>query len=188
MPALETRRLRLRRFEERDVDAALLWANDDRVFRYAFSEPPRNLKEAGDFLRFCFQEYENKGIGPWLIQLRDTDEQIGNCWFKSIDAANSRIEINYFLGSRHWGRGLATEAVLAMLRFGFEDLGANRMEARSIAANAASERVARKAGMRFEGVLREYVYAKGQFHDLNVYSILRGEWRHGRISDSAGPG
>jgi ribosomal-protein-alanine N-acetyltransferase len=176
MPNLETGRLRLRRFEEQDLEAALQWANDDAVFRYSFSDPPRNLTEAGAFLRFCFEEYENKGIGPWLIEFRETGEQIGNCWFKSIDARNSRIEINYFFGSRHWGKGLATETVEAMLRFGFSVLNANRMEARCMPGNIASERVARKAGMRLEAVLRDAVYAKGLFHDLKLYSILRREW------------
>jgi ribosomal-protein-alanine N-acetyltransferase len=176
MPNLETRRLHLRRFEERDVAGALAWANDEAVFRYSFSEPPRNMEEAGAFLRYCFQEYESKGIGPWLVELRENGEQVGNCSFKSIDAANSSIEINYFFGSRHWGKGLGTEAIGAMLRFGFAVIGANRMEARSIADNAASQRVAQKAGMRFEGMLRESVYAKGRFYDLKVYSILRREW------------
>lgn len=55
-------------------------------------------------------------------------------------------------------------------------LEVNRMEARCMLANSASEQVMQKAGMRYEGILREYVFAKERFHDLKVYSLLRREW------------
>ncbi len=108
--------------------------------------------------------------------LKETGEQIGNCSFGTIHPADSRIEIAYFFARRHWGKGLACEAVTELLRFGFEGLEANRMEARCMLANAASERVMQKAGMTYEGILRGYVHAKGKFHDLKVYSVLLSEW------------
>ncbi len=68
------------------------------------------------------------------------------------------------------------EAVRAMIRFGFEMMNLNRVEARCIAENIASARVMEKAGMTFEGILREHMFVKGKYQDLKMYSILRKEW------------
>jgi len=176
MPVLETQRLRLRRFEQRDLEAGFAWASDEEVTRYVYWPAHRTLNDTQNFLNSCFREYSQKGVGPWAMVLKDSGEQIGNCSFGLIHAADSRIEIAYFLARHHWGKGLACEAVTELLRFGFEDLQANRMEARCMIANTASERVMQKAGMTYEGILREFVHAKGKFHDLKVYSVLRHEW------------
>ena len=184
MPVLETQRLRLRRFEQQDLGAALAWACDEEVFRYAFSDAPRGPEDVQAFLDSCSRQYAERGIGPWAVELRDTREQIGNCSFSGIDSTHARVEINYFFGRRYWGQGFATEATREMLRFGFEALHANRMEARCLPGNTGSERVLQKLGMAFEGLFRECVYAKGRFHDLKVYSILHRDWLAGRSGGS----
>jgi len=68
------------------------------------------------------------------------------------------------------------EAVCVVIRFGFEGLGLNRIQARCKVVNVGSARVMEKAGMAFEGVLREYSFSKGEYLDLKMYSILRREW------------
>ena len=138
MPVLETQRLRLRRFEQRDLEAGFAWASDEEVTRYVYWPAHRTLDDTQSFLNFCFQEYSQKGVGPWAMVLKDSGEQIGNCSFGLIHAADSRIEIAYFLARHHWGKGLACEAVTELLRFGFEDLQANRMEARCIGLGLGS--------------------------------------------------
>ncbi|MEJ7633092.1 MAG: GNAT family protein [Rubrobacteraceae bacterium] len=65
----------------------------------------------------------------------------------------------------------------AAIAFGFDHLSLNRIEARCIAENAASERVMQKAGISYEGTLRDYVFRKGACRDYKVYSILRREHR-----------
>jgi ribosomal-protein-alanine N-acetyltransferase len=176
MPVLETPRLLLRRFQQDDLEEAFSWASDDEVTRYVFWSTNRNRSETQQFLDYCFQEYEQRGIGPWAVELKETGTVIGECAFGGIHAADLRIEIAYFFARPHWGKGLALEALLALLRFGFEELGVNRMEARCMVPNTASERVMQKAGMQYEGTLRELVFAKERFHDMKVYSLLRVEW------------
>jgi len=70
-----------------------------------------------------------------------------------------------------------TEAIRAVIHFGFREMGLNRIEGRCRVDNVASARVMEKAGMEMEGVLRQHVYAKGSFHDMKVYAVLREEWR-----------
>jgi ribosomal-protein-alanine N-acetyltransferase len=90
---------------------------------------------------------------------------------------HARAELGYVLSREHWGRGLMPEAVRAVIRFGFGRMGLNRVQARCIAENVASARVMEKAGMAYEGTLRESEFIKGAYRDMKLYSILRREYR-----------
>ncbi len=74
------------------------------------------------------------------------------------------------------GRATPTEATRAIIRFGFEALGYNRIYAYHFVGNPASGRVMQKAGMKKEGVLRQEVRKGDVFQDHAIYSILRQEW------------
>ena len=63
-----------------------------------------------------------------------------------------------------------------MATFGFRTMELNRIEARCKIENIASARVMEEVGMRFEGILRQHMFAKGTYHDLKIYSILKEEW------------
>jgi RimJ/RimL family protein N-acetyltransferase len=75
----------------------------------------------------------------------------------------------------YWGRGYATEAALAVIAFGFEELGLNRIYAQHMASNPASGRVMQKAGMRHEGTLRQHVTKFGIVDDIAIYGILASD-------------
>jgi ribosomal-protein-alanine N-acetyltransferase len=70
-----------------------------------------------------------------------------------------------------------TEALTAVLNFGFKRLDLNRIEALVKPDNDASLGLLRKLGFREEGLLRQYGYWHGRYHDLAIYSILKSEWR-----------
>jgi RimJ/RimL family protein N-acetyltransferase len=87
-----------------------------------------------------------------------------------------RAEVGYWLGLPFWGRGYATEAVAAILRYGFEELKLNRIYAGYFSRNAASGRVMEKNGMKYEGTLREHVRKWDEYVDIVYHGILRSEW------------
>jgi ribosomal-protein-alanine N-acetyltransferase len=93
----------------------------------------------------------------------------------TIELAHNRAEAGYWIGLPFWGRGYATEALSAIIAFGFAQLNLNRIHASHLTRNAASGRVMIKAGMRYEGCLRQHVLKWGQFEDLAKYAILRSE-------------
>lgn len=100
--------------------------------------------------------------------------------------AHWRGELGYWIGQPYWGNGLATEAVTALLRFAFEDLHLNRVQASYLPRNPASGRVLEKVGMQREGLHRER-YRKGErFEDVVECAILQREWRAGRGRACAG--
>ena len=97
-------------------------------------------------------------------------------FFFDIDKFNCSAEISYCLKSGSWGQGIMTEALDAMLKFGFEDYGFNRIVAKVMKGNAGSIKVLQKLGFVQEGILRESLYKNGQYHDLIVFSILKSEY------------
>lgn len=88
-----------------------------------------------------------------------------------------RAEIGYWLGVPFWGRGYATEAVAAIIRYGFEELKLNRIYAGYFSRNAVSGRVMEKNGMKYEGSLRQHVKKWDEYVDVIYYGILRSEWQ-----------
>ncbi len=91
-----------------------------------------------------------------------------------VDVGARAWEVGYWVGRRHWGRGIATAALAAFARWAFAAFPRLlRLEARVFAGNAASEAVLRRAGFRREGLLRRAVFKDGRALDLLVYGLLR---------------
>lgn len=89
--------------------------------------------------------------------------------------------MGYDLSRRLWGRGLAAEAMSAVLDFGFGRMPLNRVEAHTNAENIASVRMLRRLGFRWEGAFREYFFDDGGWHDVALFAQLRAE-RAGRTT------
>lgn len=93
------------------------------------------------------------------------------------EVQHSHAELGYWIGVQYWDNGYATEAAKAIVRYGFEHLQLNRIFAHHFKHNPASGSVLRKIGMKYEGCLRQHVLKWGKFVDLELYSILREEWK-----------
>ncbi|HEY3286449.1 MAG TPA: GNAT family N-acetyltransferase [Gemmatimonadaceae bacterium] len=92
-----------------------------------------------------------------------------------IDLAQRRGELAYWIGQPYWGRGYATEAVRAMLGFGFDRLSLHRLWAQHFTRNPASGRVLAKSGMRHEGTLRGHLIHRGVPEDVEIWGILAAD-------------
>jgi ribosomal-protein-alanine N-acetyltransferase len=102
---------------------------------------------------------------------------IGTCGFTSFNCPADSAEIGYVLNPAFQGKGLGTEAVLRVLRFGFEELNLHRIEAHFIEGNDASRRLMERVGMSFEGFARESMKIKGKYRTIGTCAILREEYR-----------
>ncbi len=177
LPELETQRLLLRKMRPDDAAAMFAYSSDPEVARYVLWDAHRSIEDSEAFLLFAVEGYERGDFGGWGLVLKSSGAFIGTC---GIDAGyapeHARAEIGYVLSRDQWGRGLMPEAVRAVIRFGFARMGLNRLQARCIAENDASARVMEKAGMSYEGTLRESEYVKGAYRDMKLYSILRREF------------
>ena len=154
----------------------LAYASDPLVAEHTAWYPLTSIEEARQRVQLAVDCYAEGREAGWAIALKEDDRLVGTAGLFGWSTAHRRAEIGYSLARHLWNKGLMTEAVREIVRFGFERMNLNRIEARCKIENVGSARVMEKVGMSFEGVLREHQYAKGAFEDLKLYSILRKEW------------
>jgi RimJ/RimL family protein N-acetyltransferase len=173
---IRTERLLLRPYRLEDVDAVYAYERLPETARYLENEP-MSLAEAKALVNRRIGSSTLAGVGEVLnlvVELAQTGALVGDCvlfW-----RSEGQAEVGYVLHPAHHGHGYATEAVGALLRLGFEDLGLHRVAARCDARNTASERVMQRAGMRREAHLVQSEFIKGEWTDELIYAILRSEW------------
>lgn len=114
----------------------------------------RSIEDALSFLRMVQREYEAGGPASWGIVHKAHQKLIGTVGYVKWEPGNSLAEIGYALSRKYWNMGLMTEVVQEVIRFSYEQMGVNRLQALCMVENVASERVMLKCGMIFEGTLR----------------------------------
>jgi len=176
IPVLETERLRLRLFTLDDEAAVFALVSDPEVARFVRFEAHLTPAETRAFLELVQQYYRRREPFAWAIVRHEDDRLIGSCGFVSQAVERRSAEIGYWLGKPYWGKGYAVEAARALVRFGFEQMGLERVEAKCFIENSAGQRVIEKLGMKFEGTDSSEMI-KGGYPELRVYGIGRDEWR-----------
>ncbi len=112
----------------------------------------------------------------WAIVLKENQRLIGRFQMEKWSDENHHATLGYLLGKQYWGTGYAIEALRAVIAHLFEQTTVNRVDTFAWAENIASTRVMEKAGMCFEGLARQRRFAKGAFHDVKYYAILREDY------------
>ncbi len=177
LPTLTTPRLTLRRLRLMDAPDLYAYASDPEVARHVLWEAHKSVAQSRKFLLGAIRQYRKGLPASFAIVARDTGRMIGTIGFMWINTDHKSAEIGYSLSRDYWNRGIMTEALHEVLRFGFEHLALNRIEAQHETDNPASGRVMAKVGMRREGVMRQRLINKGKKVDVVVYAILHSEWR-----------
>ena len=108
--------------------------------------------------------------------LKGEDRVIGSCGFYHFDAGFHRAETGYELHRAFWGQGMMTEAMSAILTFGFTELGLHRVEAIIDIANERSKGLLLKLGFTYEGNLRQRYFFRDRFEDEHYFGLLKDEW------------
>ncbi|WP_163529484.1 GNAT family N-acetyltransferase [Halobacillus ihumii] len=108
----------------------------------------------------------------------------GVAGFNSIDWANRKASIGYWLSEKYQGLGIVTNVVKALITCAFAEYNLNRVEIECGVENMKSRAIPERIGLRQEAVIREGEYLYDHFHDLALYSILAKEWRKGDRNDT----
>lgn len=175
-PTLTTARLRLRPLAEGDAGALFALHSNPRVLRHWDAPPWTDPGRAGLFLETC-RRLAEEGSGARLAIERSSDGAfLGWCGLSSWNPDHRSASLTYILDEFAWGHGYATEAVHALLTWGFETLDLNRVQAEADNRNHASARVLEKSGFVHEGTLREDCVVAGEVSDSSVFGLLRREW------------
>jgi ribosomal-protein-alanine N-acetyltransferase len=178
-PTLRSARLTLRPFTATasDTDAIFALMSDPRVMRYWDSPPWKERAQADRFIAFSLRE-EQEGTGARFAIERTADNVfIGQCGLFLWNPTFRSAGIGYCMHDAAWGQGLGTEAVGTMLRWAFETLDLNRVQAELDTRNPASARLLEKLGFAREGTKREDCVVDGEVSDSWVYGLLRREWK-----------
>jgi ribosomal-protein-alanine N-acetyltransferase len=174
---IQTERLMLREFTMDDAEAMYQnWAKDAEVTKFLRWQPHANLDVTRELLRQWVSSYEDPSYYSWLIVLKDENVPIGSIGIFDVSEMDESAEIGYCMGKNWWGKGLMTEALKAVIQFGFEEVGFNRLEAFYNINNPASGRVMQKAGVKLEGIAKQKYSTNLGFYDCNMYSILKQEY------------
>ena len=122
------------------------------------------------------RRYRAGDPASWGIVRKDQDRLVGTIGYMWYQPENNSAEIGYSIARDCWNQGFMTEALAEVIRYSFENMGMNRLEAQHEKDNPASGAVMRKNGMVHEGTLRSRLYNKGRYVDVEIYSILRQEY------------
>ena len=177
MPILETDRLILRKLTMRDAQDIYSYSRDPVVAKHVLWDAHTSIYDTRGYLRFMLRKYRMGEPASWGIEWKATRQVIGTVGFMWINYENSSAEVGYSLSRKFWNQGIMTEALAEIIRYGFTSLNLNRIEAQHETDNPASGAVMRKCGMVKEGTLRQRLLNKGKFVDVDLYSILRKEYK-----------
>jgi [ribosomal protein S5]-alanine N-acetyltransferase len=108
---------------------------------------------------------------------KKTDQLAGGCQLSNIrqGIAQSAASLGYWMGQKHAGKGLMTDAVVTLVRYAFDRLAFHRIEAACLPSNVASRRVLTKAGFTAEGTARKYLRINGEWQDHLLFAIIVGD-------------
>ncbi|WP_308638760.1 GNAT family N-acetyltransferase [Paenibacillus silvisoli] len=171
--AMQTERLLLRPFEQRDAATVQSLAGQIEVAQTTLALPhpyPDGAAEAWIDFR---KDAANKGHGYTFAIVDAANQQVMGCISLNISAEHRRAEIGYWLGKQYWGQGFATEATKRIVRFGFEALQLNRLIGAAMTKNPASCAVLLKAGLKHEGTFKQHIRKWDQFEDLDYFGLTK---------------
>lgn len=176
-PVIETERLHLRSVRLEDAKDMFPYLSDQEVVQHMGLEPYKSAEDVLEEIDWYNSIFE-KGTGiRWCITLKDEDTVIGSCGFLNRQQKHYKAEIGYELSRKYWGQGIASEALEAVLSYGFKHFELERIEALIEPLNVSSQKLVEKHGFLREGLLRHYEYTCGKFDDLYMYSILKDDFK-----------
>ena len=164
MPTLSTERLELQPLTLEDLDWYAAFAADAEVMRYIGVAGPLSSAQAEERLARYVRCWVENDLGFFGVRLRADGAPVGWAGLQPL-SGSSEIEVGYAFGPMSWGQGFATEVASAVVQWGFEERGLDRIVAVASAENESSRRVMDKLGMRFEGMRPAYG------HDSVYYSL-----------------
>jgi L-fuculose-phosphate aldolase len=171
-PTLRTDRLVLRPFEAADAPAVRRLAGAREVADNTLTIPhPYPEGEAEAWIAGHPDAFRNGDLV--IFAITTAGEGLVGAVGLMLERETGIGELGYWIGVPYWGRGYATEAARAVVRYGFETLALNRIAARAFCRNPASSRVLRKIGMSHEGTQRKSLPKCGELLDTELYAILR---------------
>lgn len=174
---IETARLLLRRVLPTDAEPMFRnWASDPAVTKFLTWPTHDSVDTTASLLNLWIREYERPDTYHWMIVLKEPGEPIGTISVVRQEPSAREAEIGYCIGARWWHQGITSEALAAVMRFLFVEVGMDLLCAKHDVRNPNSGAVMRKCGMRYEGTVCGRDQNNQGVCDTARYGIRRAEW------------
>jgi [ribosomal protein S5]-alanine N-acetyltransferase len=171
-PELETERLILRKIRLEDAKDIYHYGAQPEVSKYCIWETHKSVDDALSFINSAILKYENNEPSDWALYHKVDRRVMGAIGYVWVSPENMRCEVGYAISHDYWNKGYTTEALKAFIKYSFDVACLHRIEARCYYENVGSYRVMEKAGMKFEGLLEDQMYVKGDFWSMKLYAII----------------
>lgn len=176
MPILRGERVYLRGQERSDVPTFVRWFNDSELTGYLSMRAPMSLPMEEAWFERTVEAQGKDQYHFTICRLADS-QPIGTCGLFAIDLVNGNAGIGISIGEKQlWNQGFGTDAMRALLDFGFGMLRLERMWLEVYDFNARGRRSYEKVGFVLEGTQRRSIYKRGRFIDVHLMAILRSAW------------
>ncbi len=183
-PTIDLGDIILREKQESDIPDFFRYYSDPEVSKFILCDIPQTIEDATRELRYWRGVfYQNDGI-YFAIADKKTNQMIGSIGLTSHNNYQSRIEISYDLAKEYWRRGITTRALWEVVRYAFEVLRVNRIEASVSCENIPSKNLLLKCGFVLEGILRQHRYHRGAYVDVYFFSMLKSDFEKISASNS----
>ncbi len=175
---IETKRLLLRQFTERDVSAAFInWTSDEKVTEFLRWPTHKSIEVTESILSEWINSYKNNDFYQWAIVLKvNGNDPIGTISVVDKNERLNIVHIGYCIGSKWWNQGITSEAFSGIIPFLFDEVKVNRIESQYDPNNSGSGKVMVKCGLRYEGTLRQADFSNKGIVDASMYSLLASEY------------
>ncbi|MEO8251516.1 MAG: GNAT family protein [Chloroflexota bacterium] len=175
-PMLRGERVWLRPIEPADIIADTAMSGDAEVGHFLGVKTPMSRASAERFATEIQAQIGETGY-PYAICLRGEERAVGTIFLRSVDKVNGSGTVGIFIGDRRYlGQGYGTDALNALVDFGFGELRLERIDLEVFDFNERAVRSYTKAGFQTDAILRRARFHRGAHHDVHVMSILRDDW------------
>lgn len=175
-PLIHGERVWLRPLERRDMPAYVAGINDTEVGGTAGYRMPLSLEMATGWLDGALEQ-ARRGDGHFFAVCALGDDRfIGTIWLKEVNKLDGNAELAIFMDRDHIGSGWGTDAERALIGFGFDTLGLERIWLTADADNTRAIRSYEKVGFKHEGLMRRSRRTGGRLIDGVLMALLRDEW------------
>lgn len=177
-PLLNSEKLVLKKIEDAHLQELFAIYDNEKVFEYCGIIPKHNIQTVSKMIGHFTRDYKKESIVKWgIFQKSHSDQLVGIIEAMEFNQKVNMVTIGYYLAEDYWGKGLASDAVNILVKFLFEEVNINRIQAEVMPLNEASKKVLQKNGFLKEGLLRQAKVWSGKgVVDLEIYGLLKEEY------------
>lgn len=169
-------KIKLRDLKESDWESIFEYINNRNISKYTDIPHPFTILSVKKYIWELIKEYKTRKSFHLGVEIKGEKKIIGIFSLENISYKNKSAELEFWIASKYWRKGIASDALKIILLFAFKKLKFNRIYAKVLPKNIISINFLKKNNFIYEGTLRKMLFEKGKFKDIMVFSILKSEF------------